>query len=168
MKWKVVIIVISIIVVGAAIVELGAKVSSTESSPAVHDIHITMNHITGSEYASANITFVSNTSIVAYYNSSNFYLVNSSQKYVGNQSYLKNISVKPNQVSEGENYYYNLNGTYRAIVFSNYKPNVFYSNLNQSTSVNSGGIITIIGLVVMLIGLVSLVIVIFFPEPEED
>lgn len=167
MKWKVILVTLIIILIGFAVTTAGSINAKNEISTAPQEIHIAMNYVSNSEYISQNISFGPNTSIVTYYNTTDFYLLNSSYSFINSQQNISKISVKPVQQNEGENYYYGLNGTYRVIVFSGHVPDIYYSPLNQTYSGGIGNIIMIIGLIIMLIGMVSLVMVIFFPEPEE-
>jgi hypothetical protein len=166
-KWKVILVTLIIIIIGFAVTAAGSISAKNGMSQSPEEIHVSMYYISNSEYVSQNISFAPNTSIVTYYNTTNFYLLNSSSSFLNNQQNISKISIKAVQQNEGESYYYNLNGTYRAVVFSGHLPDVYYSPLNQTYSGNIGNIITIIGLIIMLIGMVSLVMVIFFPEPEE-
>lgn len=156
-----------IIMVGLAVTAFGSMSAKTEVSTGVQEIHVSMNYIHSSEYCSYNISFKPNSSIVAYYNSTNLYLVNSNTSLDQPQQNISNLSIKPLQKAEGESYYYNLSGTYKFIIFSSHEPDLYYSMTNQTYTNSPGSIIMIIGLIIMLIGMVSLVMVIFFPEPEE-
>ncbi len=156
-----------IIVIGLAVTAAGSIDERSSVSPTPGEIHVAMHYLSSSEYISQNVSFGSNESIVAYYNTTNFYLLNSSSDFLNSQQNISKISIKPVQQNEGESYYNDINGTYRIVVFSNHIPDVYYSLLNQTYSGSIGNIIVIIGLIIMLIGMVSLVMVIFFPEPEE-